>query len=88
MQSSLPVAVISVNAVDGNIRPIRFHGENPGQQIIRGDIERILDVNELCYVGVHMFSYLCSAQMNGKRRVLELRYLVREHRWVLFRVVN
>ncbi len=80
-----PVDVISVCNADGQIRPLRLRLEEEGE--IRIDIEEVVRVTEIPYVGVEANVYLCRARPHGREMLFELKYTFRSHCWCLLRRV-
>ena len=82
-----PVDVISVCRADGQIRPLRLRLENETHQLIRVDIDEVISVKEVQYVGIEAFIFLCRATVEAACWLFELRYTVRTHTWSLIRKV-
>lgn len=82
-----PVDVISVCSVDGAIRPLRLRMENDAHELLRIDIDEVVSVREVQYVGIEAYVFLCRAAVYGQQRLFELRYTVRTHTWCLLREV-
>lgn len=82
-----PVDVISLCHTDGRIRPLRLRLENDMHQLIRVDIDEIISVKEVQYVGIEAFIFLCRATVEASCWLFELRYTVRTHTWCLLRKV-
>lgn len=82
-----PIDVISVCSADGQIRPLRFRIENEAHQLRRVDIDEVISVKEVQYVGIEAFVYLCRATAEADRWLVELKYTVRTHTWCLMRKV-
>lgn len=87
MERNTPVDVISVCLASGQIQPLRFRLEGEDHQLHRVDITRVVSVQEVAYVGVEAFVYLCQAEMTGSHHLFELRYIIRTHHWELLRWV-
>ena len=68
--------------------------ERPDTMAIPTDVlidiatRRIHDTEVIPYMGVETFRYRCSAVIGGRERAFELRYSVRDHRWVLWRFME
>ena len=77
------VDVISVCNADGTIRPLRLRLEDESKQLQRIDIEEIVKVDEITYVGVEGHVFLCRATVYGRPWLFELRYTFRSHTWRL-----
>lgn len=84
---NLPIQVLSFCGTDGQLQPIRFRLEDEERQLQTVSIEEIVSVNEVPYVGVEALVYLCRARLGGRERLIELRYAIRSHRWVLRRLI-
>ena len=82
-----PVDVISVCRADGEIRPLRLQLKNAEQMNYRVDIEEVLSVKEIPYVGVEAHVFLCRAKAAGRTITIELKYTFRSHSWCLLRKV-
>ena len=83
-----PVDVISMCSADGNIRPLRLRMERDDHQLIRVDIEEVISVKQVQYVGIEAYVFLCRATIDQKRWLFELKYTIRTHVWCLHRSVS
>lgn len=82
-----PVDVISMCSAGGEIRPLRLRMEDGEHQLLRIDIEEIINCKEIRYVGIEAQVFLCRATVQGKKWLFELRYTIRSHTWCLMRKV-
>ncbi len=87
MDGIRPVDVISMCSADGRIRPLRFRMEDEHHQLVRVDIEEIINCREIQFVGIEAQVFLCSATVRQKKWLFELRYTIRSHSWCLLRKV-
>ena len=87
MVRNLPVEVISLCSADGEIRPLRFRMEDEAHQLLRIDIDEVISVKPIQYVGIEAQIFLCKAMVKGKQWMFELKYTIRTHSWCLFRRV-
>ena len=87
MVRNLPVEVISLCSADGEIRPLRFRMEDDAHQLLRIDIDEVISVKPIQYVGIEAQIFLCKAMVKGKQWMFELKYTIRTHSWCLFRRV-
>lgn len=85
---NLPIQMISVCDVDGELRPLRFRFEDETHRLRVVKVAEIVDSKELNYVGVQCFQYLCRALEADRELLFELRYAVRAHQWTLYRMIN
>lgn len=86
-QNICPVDVISMCSADGTIRPLRFRMEDDSHQLLRVDIDEIINCRHIQYVGIEAQVFLCKAYVDGKQWLFELKYTIRTHCWCLFRKV-
>ena len=86
-QKICPVDVISMCSASGEIRPLRLRMEDEAHQLLRVDIEEIVNVRQVQYVGIEATIFLCRATVREKKWLFELRYTIRTHTWCLLRKV-
>ena len=86
-QKIRPIDVISVCSADGELRPLRFRMEDETHQLMRVDIDEIISMKPIQYVGIEAYIFLCRAVVQGKKWLFELRYTIRTHTWCLLRRV-
>ena len=86
-QKNRPVDVISVCSAAGEIRPLRMRMEDEHHQLLRIDIDEVVSVKQVQYVGIEAHIFLCKAQVLGKQWLFELKYTIRTHSWCLMRKV-
>ena len=86
-RSMLPVDVISLCSSDGELRPLRLRMEDEDHQLLRIDIEEVISIKEVQYVGIEAHVFLCRATIRGKESVFELKYTIRSHNWCFMRKV-
>lgn len=84
-QGICPVDVISVCTADGQIRPLRMRLEDRARQLLRVDIDEVVSVRQIDYVGVESLIYLCRATVCHRSWLFELKYMIRTHSWCLLR---
>lgn len=80
-----PVDVISVCHTDGRIRPLRLRLEDETRQILRMNVDEVLDTREITHVGAEATIYVCRAVLWDKPWTFELKYSIRNHTWTLYR---
>ena len=86
-QKICPVDVISVCSADGAIRPLRLRLADEQHQLLRVDIDEVISIKEVQYVGIEAKIFLCRATVAGKQTLFELKYTIRTHSWCLLRKV-
>ena len=86
-QKNRPVDVISVCSAAGEIRPLRLRMEDEHHQLLRIDIDEVISVKKIQYVGIEAHVFLCRATVGQREWVFELRYTIRTHSWCLLRKV-
>ena len=83
-----PIDVISVCSADGELRPLRFRMEDEQHCLLRVDIDEIISIKEIEYVGVEGPVFLCRARVWERQWVFELKYNIRSHSWCILRKVG
>lgn len=86
-RKNCPVDVISMCSAGGDIRPLRLRMENEDHELLRVDIDEVISVRHIQYVGIEAQIFLCRATVHNRRRIFELRYTIRTHSWCLIREV-
>ena len=86
-QKICPVDVISMCSADGQIRPLRLRMEDEDRKLLRVDIDEVISVKQIQYVGIEAFIFLCRAMVRESLWLFELKYTVRTHTWCFFRRV-
>jgi hypothetical protein len=84
---NLPVDVISMCSADGQIRPLRLRMEDEEHQLLRVNIDEIVSMKPVQFVGIEAQIFLCKATVKGKEWLFELKYTIRTHNWCLYRRV-
>ena len=87
MVRNQPVDVISMCSADGEIRPLRLRMEDEEHQLLRVDIDEIISMKPIQYVGIEAQIFLCKAIVKGKEWLFELKYTIRSHSWCIHRRV-
>ncbi|MBR4864964.1 MAG: hypothetical protein IKU07_10330 [Oscillospiraceae bacterium] len=86
-QLACPVDVISVCSANGDIRPLRIRLEDEAHSLLRVDIDEVVSVKPVQYVGIEAHIFLCRATVRGKKWLFELKYTIRSHSWCFLRRV-
>ncbi len=86
-QNNCPVDVIAICSANGDIRPLRVRVEDEQHQLLRVDIEEVVNSRAVQYVGVEAHVFLCRATVRGKEWLFELKYTIRSHSWSMLRKV-
>ena len=82
-----PIDVISVCSANGDIQPLRFRMEDEAHQLLRIDIDEVISMRRVEYVGIEAQIFLCRATVSGRKWLFELKYTIRSHNWCFFRRV-
>ncbi len=86
-QKICPVDVISMCSADGQIRPLRLRLEDEAHGLMRVDVDEVISVKQVQYVGIEALVFLCRATVENRRWLFELKYTIRTHTWCLTRKV-
>ena len=85
---NLPVEMIAVCSPEGMLSPARFRLRDSEGELVTVRIRRINETEVIPYMGIETLRYRCTAVIGGRERAFELRYSVRDHRWVLWRFME
>lgn len=88
MEQVYPVDVISLCSATGELRPLRIRLADEEQQLIRINIDEVLDVREIRHVGAEASIFLCRARVWDRIWTFELKYTLRSHTWYILRLVE
>ena len=86
-QKIYPVDVISVCSANGDIRPLRIRMEDEEHHLMRVDIDEVVSMKPVQYVGIEAHIFLCRATVQGRKWLFELKYTIRSHNWCFLRRV-
>ena len=86
-QTICPVDVISVCSASGDIRPLRLRLEDEAHNLMRIDIDEVISMKPVQFVGIEAQIFLCRATVEGKKWLFELKYTIRTHTWCFVRRV-
>ena len=87
-QNICPVDVICMCSANGDIRPLRLRMTDEKHQLMRIDIDEVINIRPVQYVGIEAKIFLCRATMDGRQKLFELKYTIRTHSWCLMRMVS
>ena len=87
-QNNRPVDVISICSADGEIRPLRLRMETEAHTLLRLDIDEVISMKPVQFVGIEAQVFLCRATVFGKQWLFELKYTIRTHNWCFVRRVQ
>lgn len=87
-QNNRPVDVISICSADGEIRPLRLRIETEEHKLLRVDIDEVVGMKPIQFVGIEAQVFLCRATVFGKQWLFELKYTIRTHNWCFVRRVH
>ncbi len=85
MVRNQPIDVISMCSADGAIRPLRLRLEDEAHQLLRIDIDEIVSMKPIQFVGIEAQIFLCRATVRQKEWLFELKYTIRSHTWSFHR---
>lgn len=86
-QQICPVDVISICSASGDIRPLRLRLEDRTHNLLRIDIDEVISMKPVQFVGIEAQIFLCRATVEGKKWLFELKYTIRTHTWCFLRRV-
>jgi hypothetical protein len=69
-----------------NPKPYKFRYRDGVSEIHEVKIDKIRQVDETRLCGVRALVYLCQSQINGIDMLYELKYIIDEYRWELYKM--
>lgn len=85
---NIPIQLISACSTLGQITPLWFRYEDEEHRIITVKIQQVVSSKEEKHCGMDYISYVCWAQAERQRRLIELRYRLSTHRWSFFQALS
>ena len=83
-----PVEMIAVCSPEGAMSPARFRVAAEDGALLTVRIRQIRKSEEIPYLGIETFRFVCTGLVGERERAFELRYRVRDHRWVLWQFLD
>ena len=79
------VDMIFLCGADGSVRPLRFRIEDECGARTFVEVEKILKIKEITYVGMEAYIYICRTRVKERQQLAELKYDIRRHIWRLLK---
>ncbi len=83
---NIPVEIISKFNTLGEITPLRLRLENEEHCLITAQITNILYIKDNNYSGINTIDYGCHLKIEDREYLVQLRYFVSSHKWILYQV--
>ena len=83
-----PVEMIAVCSPEGALSPARFRLTGEDGERITVRIRQIRKSEQIPYLGIETFRFVCTALVGERERAFELRYRAHDHRWVLWQFLD
>ena len=80
-----PIDVIACFDRNGSIQPIRFRLENEDDSVQIIKINKIIKITQEKLAGNVMELFVCNTIINGLEKIVELKYELDSHKWILFK---
>ena len=85
---NIPIQLVSACSTLGQITPLWFRYENEEHQMVTVKIQQVVSSKEEKHCGMDYISYVCWAQTEQQRRLIELRYRLSTHKWSFFQALS
>lgn len=80
-------AIVTFRAEGGkNPRPYKFRFKDRDERYYEIKIEKIFNVEKWRITGRNSLVYKCSSTVNGVEKLYEIRYIIEECRWELYKM--
>ena len=84
---NIPVEVITNFTPQGAIVPIKLRYEAEDHSLRISKIISVLYTQENNYAGIRSFDFCCKVALDEKEQMIELRFFLYYHRWVIRRIL-
>lgn len=81
-----PIEIIVWFRDEDHPRPVRFRLQDRDGAWTPVRVDRIIEVLSQKKAGTDSLIYRCQSEIRGKQTRYELQYLIRESRWVLYKI--
>lgn len=82
---AIPIEMIGWFDFKGQLKPISFKF-TIGREIFKGKILNIQERHKELFCGNPMEVFTCLTELNGQERLVEFKYEVNTHKWMLFKM--
>ena len=66
--------------------PVKFRYSDSDGTVRKVNVDKIISIDEIKIAGIRAFVYRCQSEINGNMKVYELKYLVSDCRWELYKM--
>jgi len=66
--------------------PVKFRYSDSSGLVQKVTVDKIISVDEIKTAGIRAFVYRCQSEINGSMKIYELKYLVSDCRWELYKM--
>jgi hypothetical protein len=66
--------------------PVKFRYNNSDGQICMVNVDKIICIDETKLAGIRAFVYRCQSEVGGTMMIYELKYLINDCRWELYKM--
>lgn len=66
--------------------PVKFRYSGGDGLLRKVNVDKIISVDEIKTAGIRAFVYRCQSEIDGAMKVYELKYLVSDCRWELYKM--
>lgn len=84
--TNIPVEIISKFDTTGEITPLRLRLENEEHALVTAHITNIIYIKNNNYCGISSIDYGCQLKCEDREHLVQLRYFVSSHKWILHKV--
>ena len=66
--------------------PYKFRYEQPSGEYLEIKIDKILAIESRRLAGIETIIYTCQSEVEGEVRMYELKYIIGQYRWELYKI--
>jgi len=83
---SKPIEMIAWFPTKNQPRPLRFRIQQSDESYEVIHVHRIQEVRKERLAGIDSFVFRCESEVRNQLQIYELKYLIRECRWLLYKI--
>ncbi|MGF6375143.1 hypothetical protein M2140_000177 [Clostridiales Family XIII bacterium PM5-7] len=81
-----PIDVVATFIGEKWPTPYKFKYQQNNGEKLEIKIEQILETVERHIAGIDTIIYTCQSEENGRKRIYQLKYIIGEYRWELYKI--
>jgi hypothetical protein len=81
-----PIDVIATFSREGKPSPYKFRYIEKDAESMEIRIDKVISTEKQKLAGIESIVYTCQSEIDGIMRMYELKYIIGQHRWELYKI--